>query len=110
MPLLKKRLIAGSRSAAGTLPVRGIFSLDCSDARQLACSKITSSSLIFDLSLLEISLRGEALGRLRQTFGDLAGLISLVNPAGIELFSVFVVFLIYKVGVTECFLCWGGGR
>lgn len=33
---------------------------------------------------------------------DLAGLISLVSPGNKKLSSLFVVFVISKVGVTEC--------
>ena len=39
---------------------------------------------------------------MRKTFGDLTGLISLVNPGRRELFSHFVILIISKVGVTEC--------
>lgn len=40
--------------------------------------------------------------------GDLAGLIGLVSPGRGEPFSHFVVFVISKVGVTEC--AWLGWR
>ena len=58
------------------------------------------TSLFSELSLLPKLVEvGEDM---RQDLGDLAGLISLVRPGRRELLSLFVVFIISKVGVTEC--------
>lgn len=43
---------------------------------------------------------------MKQTFGDLAGLIGLVSPG----LSRFVVFIIGKVVVTECVVQLSGGN
>lgn len=47
---------------------------------------------------------------MRQTFGDLVGIISFVSPSGRELFSFFVVVSLSAGLVLQNVLGWGGGR